>query len=167
MGQEFTINSKSLETQFNALLPSQGGFGAGVDLSASTLIIPTIDLTSIAKGGSLREDLSTSLSLTSITNHFVENATVTLINNTGYFRLMGFLSMSGSGNIQFNMTDGTTTKNITKFFGNTSNTYVPIDFTVFLTAGDSLTAFSAAAGAIFSGVSRQVADLDGNVVNPV
>ena len=36
MAQEFTINSTAIESKINQLLPSQGGFGAGVDFSAST-----------------------------------------------------------------------------------------------------------------------------------
>ena len=48
MGQEFIIKSQSLEDKVNQLLPSQGGFQAGVDLSASTTIIPIVDLTETA-----------------------------------------------------------------------------------------------------------------------
>ena len=50
MGQEFTINSAAIESKINELLPSQGGYGAGIDFSASTTIIPIIDLTETASG---------------------------------------------------------------------------------------------------------------------
>jgi len=43
--QQFRINSQVIEDKYNSLLPSQGGQGAGVDLSASTMVIPIIDLT--------------------------------------------------------------------------------------------------------------------------
>ena len=33
MGQEFTIKSAKIEEKINQLLPTQGGFGAGVDFS--------------------------------------------------------------------------------------------------------------------------------------
>ena len=59
MGQEFFINSQLLEDQVRKLLPSQGGQGAGFDLSASTQIIPVIDLTESAEGSNLRSDLQT------------------------------------------------------------------------------------------------------------
>ena len=57
MGQEFFINSQDLESKIRKLLPSQGGAGAGFDLSASTQIIPIIDLTESATGSNLRQDI--------------------------------------------------------------------------------------------------------------
>ena len=34
MAEEFIINSRTIEDKINQLLPSQGGFGAGIDFSA-------------------------------------------------------------------------------------------------------------------------------------
>ena len=48
MGQEFVIKSQQIEDKINQLLPSQGGFQAGVDFSASTTVIPIVDLTETA-----------------------------------------------------------------------------------------------------------------------
>ena len=79
MAEEFIINSNAIETKINQLLPSQGGFGAGVDFSA-----------------------------------------------------------------------------ITRDF----------DFNVFLKAGDSLRATSNSTSANISGVTRQIADISGNLVDP-
>ena len=45
MAQEFTIKSQQIEDKINQLLPSQGGFAAGVDFSASSMVIPIVDLT--------------------------------------------------------------------------------------------------------------------------
>ena len=61
MAQEFTIKSQSIEDKINQLLPSQGGFQPGVDFSASTMVIPIVDLTETAEGSSLRQDLQLSL----------------------------------------------------------------------------------------------------------
>ena len=96
MGQEFFINSQQLENKVRTLLPSQGGAGAGFDLSASTQIIPIIDLTESAEGSNLRQDLQTSLSHDSVTAFAVNNATTTIITNTGYFRLFGCCSITSS-----------------------------------------------------------------------
>ena len=68
MAQEFTINSSAIENKINQLLPSQGGFGAGIDFSASTMVIPIVDLTESAEGGTARQDLQTALSLISVTS---------------------------------------------------------------------------------------------------
>ena len=90
LGQEFIIKSQQLEDKVNQLLPSQGGFQAGVDLSASTTVIPIVDLTETAEGSSLRQDLQTALSFKQQTTNYLQNVTnTTLINTTGYFRLFG------------------------------------------------------------------------------
>ena len=62
VGSEYFINSQELENKVRNLLPSQGGAGAGFDLSASTQIIPIIDLTESAEGSNVRADLQTALS---------------------------------------------------------------------------------------------------------
>ena len=67
MGQEYFINSQELEDKIRQLLPSQGGAGAGFDLSASTQIIPVIDVTESAEGSDVRADLQTALSFNSST----------------------------------------------------------------------------------------------------
>ena len=63
MAQEFTIKSQQIEDKINQLLPSQGGFQAGVDFSASTMVIPIVDLTETAEGSALRPVSYTHLTL--------------------------------------------------------------------------------------------------------
>ena len=169
MGQEFTINSSVLEAKINQLFPSQGGFGAGVDLSASTTVIPIVDLTESAEGSQLRSDLQTSFSLNSISQFNVSNTTTTIINTTGYFRIYGTVYITGGGFGYINLTDGTTTKQLQKVNADSAsqvgNEY--FDFNVFLQAGQSVTAQSNGTNITVLGVSRQLADLDGNLVNPI
>ncbi len=169
MGQEFTINSSVLEAKINQLFPSQGGFGAGVDLSASTTVIPIVDLTESAEGSQLRSDLQTSFSLNSISQFNVSNTTTTIINTTGYFRIYGTVYITGGGFGYINLTDGTTTKQLQKVNADSAsqlgNEY--FDFNVFLQAGQSVTAQSNGTNITVIGVSRQLADLDGNLVNPI
>jgi hypothetical protein len=85
MAQEYFINSQQLQSKVDELLPSQGGAGAGFDLSASTQIIPVINLTESAEGSNLREDLQRSLSFTQQTAFDISGSTETVINNTGYW----------------------------------------------------------------------------------
>ena len=80
MAQEFTIKSTAIEDKINQLLPTQGGFQPGVDFSASTMVIPVVDLTETAEGSTLRQDLQTSFSHKTITEFDVANATNTIIN---------------------------------------------------------------------------------------
>jgi hypothetical protein len=174
MGQEFIIKSQGLEDKINQLLPSQGGFAAGVDLSASTTVIPIVDLTETAEGSALRQDLQTALSHGSITTFSVSNATSTLINTTGYYRVFGAANFTSdtaatkSG--KFTVSDGFSGKDIVEYSaiaGSTDkdNVIVPFDFVIFLEAGHSLTS-TATNFAIMSGSTRQLADISGNLVNP-
>ena len=174
MGQEFIIKSQILEDKVNQLLPSQGGFQAGVDLSASTTIIPIVDLTESAEGSNLRVDLQSALSLTAITAFSVSNTTSTLINTTGYFRIFGSfnsLNASADRNASIQITDGTTTKKFIEFkvvatSAEKTNIVQNYDLIAFLEAGDSVTATSNAGDTFLIGCTRQLADLAGNLVNP-
>ena len=167
MGQEFVIKSTILEDKINSLLPSQGGAQAGVDLSASTTIIPIIDLTESAEGSLLRQDLQTSLSLTSVTVANVFNTTTDLVTTTGYFRVFGSITGNAAGDALIKITDGTTTKNLLRDFGSTGlllNTQ--FDFVVFLQAGDTLQAETSSGSVVINVATRQLADLAGNLINP-
>jgi hypothetical protein len=167
MAQEFTIKSQEIEDKINQLLPSQGGFQAGVDFSASTMVIPIVDLTETAEGSSLRQDLQKALSLTSVTTFNVNNTTSIIINTTGYFRVFGRATLNGSADGNFSLTDGTTTKQLLSFntFAGTYNSDL-FDFIVFLEAGDSLTCTSGSTEALIGGATRQLADISGNLINP-
>tara|TARA_R110000737_G_scaffold7334_1_gene21976 strand:+ start:67 stop:588 length:522 start_codon:yes stop_codon:yes gene_type:complete len=173
MGQEYFINNQTLENKVRTLLPSQGGSGSGFDLSASTQIIPIIDLTESAEGSNIRQDLQTSLSHSSVTAFSVSNTTTTIVNNTGYFRVFGScaLETNATGDIasQFQINDGATTKVILPFIsfgGQAMDLIVPYDFNVFLEAGDSLECTTNSAVVLNRGCTRQIADINGTLVNP-
>ena len=167
MAQEFSINSTAIEDKINQLLPSQGGFGAGVDFSASTMVIPVIDLTESAEGSGVRQDLQTALSFNSATVFDILNADTTIINTTGYFRIFGVVGLYGAGLIEFNSTDGATTKLINKYQGvSGSNQTINFDFILYQKAGDSINIQSTSTAVRATGNTRQVADVSGNLVNP-
>lgn len=174
MGQEFFIKSDRLESKVRNLLPSQGGLGQGFDLSASTQIVPIVDLTESAEGSNIREDLQRSFSLDSITAFSVNNTTTTIINNTGYYRVFGYACSNNSGAgtnvVIFTLTDGVTSKRITEITNQSTtsvtNLAIPFDFMVYLEAGHSLTCQSSASGVFAIGNTRQIASIDGTLTNP-
>ena len=88
MTQQFRIDSESLRDKVNSLLPSQNRGSIGVDLTGSTTIISIVDLTETAQGSNLRQDLQTSFGINSTFN-LVSGTTTTIINTTGYYRLLG------------------------------------------------------------------------------
>jgi len=181
MAQEFIINSQTLEDKVNDLLPSQAGFGAGVDLSASTQIIPIVDLTEAASGSGLREDLQKSFAhgnTTVVTA--TSNQDVSAISTTGYFKVLIQVSAdnyesNGVGTYaRVYLDDGTTEKNLIDLStlnsgvspGNTSQSF---ELMVYIAAGEELRiqADSNVANRVFINcASRQIADLQGNLQNP-
>ena len=173
MGQEYFINDQKLQNKVAELLPSQGGAGAGFDLSASTQIIPIVDLTESAEGSNVRQDLQTALSFAKITNQVVSNTTSTIINNTGYFTITGFCNIQTSTTavrfVSFILNDGSTDKGLftagTQATTSVNTLIVPINTTIFLPAGHSCIV-TATAGTSFEGSSRQIADVNG-VLNEI
>ena len=173
MGQEFFINSEKLESKVRQLLPSQGGRGANQDLSASTQIVPIIDLTESAEGSNLRQDLQTSFGFDNTTAHNVTNTSTVIINTTGYFTVEGnfniFTSTSTGVSINFSLSDGSSSKTLKATYASATtaseNLIIPYKFNVFISAGDSLTC-SASANCFAIGSSRQIADING-VLTPL
>ncbi len=173
MGQEFVIKSQKLEDKINQLLPSQGGAQAGVDLSASSTIIPIIDLTESAEGSDVRADIQTALSFSTITAFDVRNTTTTLISTTGYYRIFGKANMASNATAtvtgRFSITDGISTKIISQYravSGPTTAIVEVYDFIVLLKAGESFVGTSTSNDVFLSGCSRQIADISGNLINP-
>ena len=163
MAQEFTIKSQQIEDKINQLLPSQGGFQPGVDFSASTMVIPIVDLTETAEGSQVRQDLQTALSLDTVTAFSVNNTTSTIINTVGYFRIFGGNEITSTGgSLEFQFDDTSTTKRIFRTEG-TSGLSVPFDFVVRLTPGDTVKVISSNTNCTSNGVTKQIADANGNL----
>lgn len=174
MAQEFTIKSSNIEDKINQLLPSQGGFQAGVDFSASTMVVPIVDLTETAEGSTKRQDLQTALSLNGATDFTIQNSTTDIVNTTGYWKIVCTVFLEQStvnlfGRIQ--VTDGTTTKslfgisvgNTGSVSGNVTNNFNEV---VFLRAGETLQGSSNDSNSILFGSVRQIADINGNLIDP-
>lgn len=173
MGQEFFINSETLETKVRQLLPSQGGAGAGFDLSASTQIIPIIDLTESAEGSNVRADLQTAFSFKTWTRVNTSNGTDTIANSPGYYKLNCVFNCTylATGTVEafLLINDGTTDKyGFGTILGSVDNTNICIEHkgVYYLEAGDSLKAFSNNTSSRIEGQIRQIADIDGNLISP-
>jgi len=171
MAEEFTIKSEAIESKINQLLPSQGGYQAGVDFSASTMVIPIVDLTETAEGSALRQDLQTAISFTANTAFNVHNQTTTIINTTGFYRIFGsYYALQSTTSEELNtfkINDGSVDKTILGFAletsSGTANAFTMYDFVVELNAGESLKITSTNTKSRFVGSHRQIADLSGNL----
>jgi hypothetical protein len=166
-----SVTSEALQLKLRQLLPSQQGFGT--DLSASDTIIPVIDLTASAEGSDVRQDLQTAIAYGSQTAFRARNSTVTIVNVTGFHRIYGNITSFSAGTSvagTVNITDGATPKQLFEFSlnGPTDVGFSNIfDFVVFLVAGESVTATSNNNNCYIAGSARQIADINGTLVQPV
>ena len=163
MGQEFIIKSETLEDKINQLLPSQGGFAAGVDLSASTTIVPIVDLTESAEGSNIRQDLQTAYGLNT-TTFDLTGGTTTVLDTTGYYRVKGIYraatATSTRGKLQ--VSDATTTKDILNFATTVVGQIVPYDLIIYLAASHYIQ-IELQTNANINGAIKQIADVNGNL----
>lgn len=172
MAQIRPVTSEALEAQIRNLLPSQNGFGE--DLQASNVIMPIIDLTSAAEGASTPEFLQRAWDFS--TGHTtVSGSTSTLITTTGFWQV-DLIFQSDTGGVsrsgQVFIDDGSTSKiiwetNVSLSGSNNPSVVAEGSFVAFLRAGDSLKALTSSATAFLDIWYRQVADVNGVLVNPL
>lgn len=173
MAQLITITSEALQATIRRLLPSQQGFGE--DLQASNVITPIIDLTPTAEGSEVRADLQTASAFGSTNEISVTGAgTTSIIASPGFFKVIGVSTLNAEATTQmqsiFNISDGSASSILwgMRMLTASSENFisVPFDFTVFLRTGDSLTSTTTDRSFI-RGSYRQIADVNGNLVDPV
>lgn len=171
MAQLINITSEALQATVRRLLPSQQGFGE--DLQATNVVTPIIDLTPSAEGSELPGYLQQALGFDDITAFSANNSAVTAANGTGFWRCYGVVSgacnngLTIDANLRLN--SGLGTKKVWEVtFPNVENRpYLAFfDVIVFLQSGHALEAVSGDGEISIIGSSRQIADLQGNLVNP-
>jgi len=171
--QSTTYNSRvtdeSLEKRFRDTFRAQGGAELVDDLYAQGVIVPVVDFTAAATGDVLAENLQTAWDF-STGNDQTINATDTIITNAGFWQIDVYATFDGvaSGDFQMAITDGLTSKRIWYGFAPAGNENVVFEnkFVVFLRSGDSLTQTSGSSSVIIRSWFRQIATLNGDLVNP-
>lgn len=166
-----SITSEALEAAFRNLTPSQDGFTE--DLMASNVVVPVLDLTQDAGGGAVPEYQAQAIAFGSQTAFNVTNTTSTLISSPGFYRVFGVATSGNNASIdlssRFSLTDGLSTKiiwNIDSQAYSTAYLSLEFDFTVFLAAGESLTGTTNSVANVLAGSTRQLADINGDIVYP-
>ena len=141
---------------------------------AQNVIVPIIDLTSAAEGSTVPQNLQTALAFGSQTAFSASNSTAVIANTTGFWRIVGTAAGICDGtsgtNASISVSDGLSTKVAWQLFvpftsstnSQFSNTF---DLVVFLAAGESVSAIANSRSSM-GGSSRQIADVNGNLVNP-
>ena len=169
MAEITSVTSEALQAEIRRLLPSQQGFGE--DLQASNVITPIIDLTATAEGSRLPVELQQALNYSGSVAFNAPVGTFTIANTGGFYRIRGVNPGGLSFNGNYNMFDGTTVKIIYDLDSGASTTdaqtMIVVDFYVFLRSGDSLRITNASSSYDVRGTVQQVADINGNLINPV
>lgn len=172
--QNYEVTSPSLEQTVRSLLPSVAGYG-GLLRSTNT-IIPVIDITSAAEGSSVAESLQQAIAFGSQTVFEASNTTTNLANTPGFWRVVGtstgwFAGTTGFDTNEFIIDDGSSTKRVWahNIYANASNPAfgsLNIDLIFFLRSGDTLKAKTDNVAFFLEGSYRQIATVDGTLVNP-
>lgn len=169
------LRSEALEATYSRLFPAQAGNEVTTDLLGSDTIVPIIDMTPSAEGTQLATPLQQALDFTSNSQIF-GNTTVTLQTNSGFYlvRVNCYIDPSIASVLGSIFIDDGTSQTAVYTPGTTPGTGASLTeyintppFVVFLRPGDSLKGSTTDASMVFSVVSRQIADLYGNLTNPL
>ena len=171
MAQEFTLKSEAIENKINQLLPTQGGFQPGVDFSASTMVVPIVDLTETAEGSSLRQDLQRASSINTTFSTAINQTTV-VANTPGYYLLQityVLQTLTVTNTVSVDVTDGTSTANVFKVMATSSSAQAlntgNKELMVKISAGEQINIVSANTSCRITCSSNQIADISGNLTN--
>lgn len=170
MAQLINITSEALQATIRRLLPSQQGFGE--DLQATNVVTPIIDLTPSAEGSQVRQDLQTAASFGSMTVVETFNTTDTIVNTTGFWFCNTTFSLSTNSvatkNADVSLNNGLSTKKLYNWRAeaNSGSMQQVFSYVVFLPAGHSLQQTTSDTSIQLHTSVRQIADVNGNLVNP-
>jgi hypothetical protein len=142
---------------------------------AQNVIVPIIDLTSAAEGTTVGVNLQTALAFGSQTAFDIGNTTTVIANTAGFWRIFGVSQLWTDSvtvsNTSFTMSDGLSVKKIWQQNTIDNSTYsqaqgfLQYDFTVFLASGESISGSASTSGNLV-GSARQIADVNGTLINP-
>jgi hypothetical protein len=171
----FQFRKEAIEEDLNSNFPSQGQGNPPLYYSLSEVVVPTYSINTVAEGSSLPESLQQAWD-SSTGNQLVSGASnVSLITNTGFW----LVDLNYSGNplnvstqADIEIFDGTTRKPIwrvteTASAQSTGAFIAESRFVVFLRTGDSLRANVPTANRALDVWYRQIATVNGQLVNPL
>jgi hypothetical protein len=172
MTQVTNITSEALQASIRQLLPSQAGFSE--DLQATNLIQPIIDLTPTAEGSRLPESLQQAINKGGATLIFTAGGTNSFTVTPGFYRITGTFTVAGSSGAAqgcfFNIADSTGSQTVyglqTQIVTAGSPVSESFDFVLFFKSGESLDNVCDTNCRTIASM-RQIADVYGNLVNPV
>lgn len=161
------VTDEALEKRFRDTFTSQGGAELVSDLYASGVIVPTVDFTAAAAGAVLPDYLQTALDFSVTEVNQIGAGTSTITNTPGFYRLLVLATAATGGEVNIQLTNGITTKNIVIFDWNQSSVLeLQWEGYIFVNTGVTLQVSGDANQSTFT-TSRQVADVNGNLTDPL
>lgn len=170
--QLISVTSERLQAAIRRLLPSQAGFSE--DLEAVNTIQPIIDLTPVAEGTEIPIELQNALAFSS-TQFLVSAGAQSLGTNPGFYRVVGSATMkpdtASDQAIKLEIFDGSTYKQIFGYSvranSNTSMAVDSFDLLCFVAVGEQILISTDNVSTVAFGTARQVADVNGQLIDPV
>jgi hypothetical protein len=172
------VTTEALEKKFRDTFPSQAGAELVDDLYASGVIVPTVDFTAAAQGSELRADLQKAWDASTQLKS-VYGFTTVLTSTPGFYKVDLICSTNDYARA--------TQQTIASIVINDGVNNIPVwrwdsvgatatsdntalaegQFVVFLRSGDELRASAFSTGETLNVWYRQIADVNGNLVNPL
>lgn len=172
MPQLITITSEAIQAQIRRLLPSQQGFG--IDMEASSVITPIIDITPAAEGSQLPSYLQQAYSYDSTVTIAAREAVETFDVGPGFWRINVTSTLQASNTARrtnyLELNDGSTAKFVwihSSEDGGINGEYITqvFDQVIYLNTSEFFR-IAGADGSNVAGSIRQIADVYGNLINP-
>ena len=170
------VTSEALEAKFRQVFPAQGGAELVQDLFASGVIQPVVDFSQVAEGSILPPNLQTAWDFSTGSIQITSTSPTTIISNTGFWQVdltyTGYSSDVTPATATVDIYDGSTYKAVWAFANEpgafqATSSYLEGKFVVFLRAGDTLTGSSQSGSYPLNVWYRQIADVNGNLINPL
>jgi len=170
----FQFRKEAIEEDLNSNFPSQGQGNPPLYYSLSEVVVPTYSINNVAEGTSLPENLQTAWDF-STGFKSVRSGTQTIANTPGFYSVSLTCQISdpvANELIRVDLSDGFTTKPVWFLENSVGGSQLGLSavsgsFVCYLRSGDTLTIQSSGADALASVWYRQIADVNGNLVNPL
>jgi hypothetical protein len=170
----FQFRKEAIEEDLNTNFPSQGQGNPPLYYSLSEVVVPTYSINNAAEGSTLGQNLQTAWDF-STGHQAVTGGSSNLITNTGFWQvdlILSYDGTTGTTSSTVNLSDGISSKVIWAYTslgisGQQANVAAVEDkFVVFLRSGDTVSA-TVNADHYLQIWYRQIADVNGNLVNPL
>ena len=171
------VTTEALEKKFRDTFPSQAGAELVDDLYASGVIVPVVDFSAAAEGSVLRADLQTARDFAQGNISINTTTSTNIITNTGFWLVdvnyVGFVASTAGGENKLFIRDSSAVDKTVWLLNNSTTatgsneSFADEQFVVFLRSGDRLLGRVYNAAGRLNIVYRQIADVNGNLINPL